>query len=374
MESLIVRASFRVNSNSQCSQTISLGPIGQEEETPHAPCIESVTSEMLSLWLPVPRYACFLKIPYSIITSTLFCVQARPSCVAARLSSRARSGIVRTQRRTRDSCVSSLAEYRPQCGRRIECVPDASKFYLTSAADRYHVGGGFLRVHPQDQTPDVSAAMDSGVGGVCAPLRGADSRSIGIGKPATECVESLAFRALRGALFSRSTALLAAEGLENSRAGGWRPPRIVGWRQCRQGVFHFRDHPRFSAVHRGRGGVLAGKPAAGNTSRQTAWGFLRFLGSSVDRTPYPGRDAGTPGRRHERGCGCSVRVRVHAYGHGALRRREAPHRTQHAGAFESRSGDLQLCGRRDSAHAVAGPGPRAGRCATAGRRALSAPR
>jgi len=26
-------------------------------------CIESVTSGLLSLWLPVPRYACFLKIP-----------------------------------------------------------------------------------------------------------------------------------------------------------------------------------------------------------------------------------------------------------------------------------------------------------------------
>src|SRR6202158_1951744 len=138
-------------------------------------------------------------------------------------------------------------------------MPDASEFYLAGIADRYHFGGGLLRVHPQDQTPDVSAAVDSGVGRVRAPLRGADTRSLGSGEPAAECVEPLAFRALWRALFSGSTALFAAEGLENSRAGAWRPLRIVGCGQRRQRVFRFRDHPRFSAVHRRCGGVLVGK-------------------------------------------------------------------------------------------------------------------
>ena len=41
--------------------------------------IELVTPAMLSLWPPVHLYACFLKIPYSIILSTLFCVMVRPS-------------------------------------------------------------------------------------------------------------------------------------------------------------------------------------------------------------------------------------------------------------------------------------------------------
>src|SRR5260370_34177629 len=107
------------------------------------------------------------------------------------------------------------------------------------------------------------------------------------GEPPPERVESLAFRALRRALFSRSAAILAAQGLENSRAGGWRPLRIVGGSQCRQRVFHFRGHPRFSAVHRGRGGGLAGKASAGNSRRQTAGRLLWLLGGSVGRTSYP---------------------------------------------------------------------------------------
>jgi len=37
---------------------------------------------------------------------------------------------------------------------------------------------------------------------------------------------------------------------------------------------------------------------------------------------------------------CTVRVRRHAYGHALYEEEKRPHRTQHAGAFESQSGDF----------------------------------
>src|SRR6267378_2045516 len=125
--------------------------------------------------------------------------------------------------------------------------------------------------------------MDSRVGGIRASLRGAGTRSKYSGEPAAECIGSLALRALRGSLFSRSTALLPAEALENSRAGCGPTLRTVDRSQRHRRDFRFRGHSRFFAVHRGGGGVLAGKPAAGNARRPAPGRFLRFLGSAVDR-------------------------------------------------------------------------------------------
>src|SRR5216684_5429834 len=112
---------------------------------------------------------------------------------------------------------SRLARCRARCAPRIECFPDASEFYIAGTADRYHLGGRLLRVYPQHQTPDISAAVDSGVGGFRASLCGADTRTKLGGRPAAKCAESLAVRALRSALFSGRPALFPAEAMDNSR-------------------------------------------------------------------------------------------------------------------------------------------------------------
>src|ERR1700687_1438257 len=132
--------------------------------------------------------------------------------------------------------------------------------------------------------------MDSRVGGIRASLRGAGTSSKYSGEPAAECIGSLAVRALRGSLFSGSTALLPAEALENSRAGCGRTLRTLDRSQRHRRDFRFRGHSRFFAVHRGGGGVLAGKPAARKRSPPAAGRFLRLLGSPVDRTLYPEGD------------------------------------------------------------------------------------
>jgi hypothetical protein len=58
--------------------------------------------------------------------------------------------------------------------------------------------------------------------------------------------------------------------------------------------------------------------AVGNAGRPAAGGFLRFLGSSVDRSSSPECHTRTPGPRHECGRRGSVCVCGHAHGHGAL--------------------------------------------------------
>src|SRR5713226_6837871 len=102
--------------------------------------------------------------------------------------------------------------------------------------------------------------MDCGVGAIRASLLGADTRSQYSGERGAECVESLAVSTLRDPLFSGSTALLPAEGLENSRADCERTLRTLGRSQRYQRDFRFRHHSRWFALQRGGRGVLAGKP------------------------------------------------------------------------------------------------------------------
>ena len=183
----------------------------------------------------------------------------------------------------------------------------------------------------------------------------------------------MAVRAFCVALLPRRADLCATEMLEAARPGGRRCSGNLGRGQRRKPILSFCHHSRLAPL-RGRGRhFLAGKPTPGNPGRPPSRSFVWFLGSSlVGASLFEGhtRTSGLQLKRCRHG---PVRVCGHAHGHGAVRRREAADRAQHAGALQPQPGHLEFCGRRNPAHALASSGPRPRGCAPSRGRAFSPP-
>jgi len=67
---------------------------------------------------------------------------------------------------------------------------------------------GFSRISTASSARHICVAMDGGVGGVRASLRGGDSGSVGSGEPSAECVEITGSLRFPECSFSGSAALL----------------------------------------------------------------------------------------------------------------------------------------------------------------------
>jgi len=176
---------------------------------------------------------------------------------------------------------------RPRCGRRIDCVPDASEFYFAGAADRHHlVAGFFAYIHSIKRqtylllwTPLAVFALHY-MGPAIAPWAAAS--------PQQSALNHWLF-ALSGVLFFWSTSFTRSKktwkiaGLIASVLFGLWPRPTPPMR------FPFPySSPLLCCTSPSRC-VLAGKPAAGDARRPPAGCFLRFLGSSVDCALCPER-------------------------------------------------------------------------------------
>ena len=117
-------------------------------------------------------------------------------------------------------------------------------------------------------------------------------------------------------------------------------------------------------------GILGRKQTAGNTGGLAARRSVFRMGRTGTGFPYLPAPDGFVERNPRSGFRAARNVRGDADGHGALRRRKAPHRAQHAGVIEPEPCGLQFCRRRDSPHVVASAGPRFGRGSFAGWRTV----
>src|SRR5580658_1626719 len=127
---------------------------------------------LLPLWQPVPRYACFLKFPSSIITTTLLCAPRCPPRDAAGLSLRASRFQFHPVARSASPSLHGATEC---LGRRIDRGLDQPELHRTGFAGGYLFGGRLLCLYLPAQAAPLSALLDGRMGPRLPELSGACS-------------------------------------------------------------------------------------------------------------------------------------------------------------------------------------------------------